>query len=99
MKKRNYFDLREGDDIAPDEEGMELTIEAVQEEAPRALADMASWSESDSHFICGCLFIPHAEACVRPLHSDARGQGPWSAGMAPRDQARRLSANCSTWKA
>ncbi|WP_346658003.1 hypothetical protein [Bradyrhizobium sp. 157] len=58
-----------------------------------------SWSESDSHFICGCLFIPHAEACVRPLHSDARGQGPWSAGMAPRDQARRLSANCSTWKA
>ncbi|WOH49309.1 DUF6894 family protein [Bradyrhizobium sp. sBnM-33] len=41
MKKRYYFGLREGDDIAPDEEGMELTIEAVQEEAPRALADMA----------------------------------------------------------
>jgi hypothetical protein len=34
--------LREGDDIAPDDEGMELaTIEAVQEDAARALADMA----------------------------------------------------------
>jgi hypothetical protein len=34
--------LREVDDLAPDEEGMELTtIEAVQEEAARALADMA----------------------------------------------------------
>jgi uncharacterized protein YfcZ (UPF0381/DUF406 family) len=42
MKKRYYFDLREGDDIAPDDEGMELaTIEAVQAEAARALADMA----------------------------------------------------------
>ncbi|MCK1518343.1 hypothetical protein IVB22_38860 [Bradyrhizobium sp. 190] len=40
--KRYYFDLRKGDDIAPDDEGMELaTIEAVQEEAARALADMA----------------------------------------------------------
>jgi hypothetical protein len=39
---RFYFDLREGDEIAPDEEGMEFrTIEAVQEEAARALADMA----------------------------------------------------------
>jgi hypothetical protein len=39
---RYYFDMREGDEIAPDEEGMELhTIEAVQEEAARTLADMA----------------------------------------------------------
>jgi hypothetical protein len=39
---RYYFDMREGDEIAPDEEGMELrTIEAVQEEAARSLADMA----------------------------------------------------------
>jgi hypothetical protein len=34
--------MREGDEIAPDDEGMELhTIQAVQEEAARALADMA----------------------------------------------------------
>jgi hypothetical protein len=40
--KRYFFDMREGDEIAPDEEGMELsTIEAVQEEATRTLADMA----------------------------------------------------------
>ena len=39
---RYYFDMREGDDIAPDEEGMDLrTIEAVQEEVARTLADMA----------------------------------------------------------
>ena len=40
--KRYFFDMGEGDEIAPDEEGMELsTIEAVQEEATRTLADMA----------------------------------------------------------
>ena len=39
---RYYFDMREGDDIAPDEEGMELrTTQAVQEEVARTLADMA----------------------------------------------------------
>ena len=39
---RYYFDMRVGDDIAPDEEGMELrTPQAVQEEAARTLADMA----------------------------------------------------------
>jgi hypothetical protein len=37
-----YFDMREGDSIARDEEGLELsTLEAVQEEAARSLADMA----------------------------------------------------------
>jgi hypothetical protein len=37
-----YFDLREGDDLAPHEEGLELPgIEGMQEEAARALADMA----------------------------------------------------------
>jgi hypothetical protein len=40
--KRYYFDLRDGDDLCSDEEGMEmLDLEAVQEEAARALADMA----------------------------------------------------------
>jgi hypothetical protein len=40
--KRYYFDLREGDEIFPDEEGLELsTIEKAQEEAARSLADMA----------------------------------------------------------
>jgi hypothetical protein len=40
--KRFYFDIREGDEVIPDEEGLELsTIEKVQEEAARSLADMA----------------------------------------------------------
>ncbi len=39
---RYYFDMREGEETALDEEGMELrTMEAVQEEAARSLADMA----------------------------------------------------------
>ena len=39
---RYYFDMRQGDEIASDEEGLELpTIESVQEEAARSLADMA----------------------------------------------------------
>jgi hypothetical protein len=40
--RRYYFDIREGDEIFSDEEGLELsTIEKVQEEAARSLADMA----------------------------------------------------------
>ncbi|MET4033060.1 hypothetical protein ABIB94_009091 [Bradyrhizobium sp. JR7.2] len=40
--RRYYFDIREGDEIFLDEEGLELsTIEKVQEEAARSLADMA----------------------------------------------------------
>ena len=39
---RYYFDIREGDDFAPDDEGLELSsIQAVQEQAARSLADMA----------------------------------------------------------
>jgi hypothetical protein len=38
---RYYFDLREGDELAPDEEGMELrSMERVQQEAAKTLADM-----------------------------------------------------------
>jgi hypothetical protein len=38
-----YFDLRDGDEIAVDEEGLELRdLSAVQEEAARALAGL-SW--------------------------------------------------------
>lgn len=40
--KRYFFDLRDGDELTPDDEGVELsTMEAVQEEAARSLADMA----------------------------------------------------------
>ena len=40
--KRYFFDLRDGDELTPDDEGLELsTMEAVQEEAARSLADMA----------------------------------------------------------
>ena len=40
--KRYYFDIRDGDGFAPDEEGLELPgIEAAQEEAALSLADIA----------------------------------------------------------
>jgi len=40
--RRYFFDVRGGGDIVPDEEGMELSnIDAAQNEATRALADMA----------------------------------------------------------
>ena len=39
---RYYFDLRDGDQLAVDEEGMELPImQAVQVEAARSLVDIA----------------------------------------------------------
>ncbi|WP_439369199.1 DUF6894 family protein [Bradyrhizobium sp. DASA03120] len=39
---RYYFDLREGHHVAPDEEGLDLPdMEAVQNEAARALSDLA----------------------------------------------------------
>lgn len=39
---RYYFDLRDGDDLTPDDEGLELaSMVAVQEEAAHSLADMA----------------------------------------------------------
>lgn len=42
MMPRFYFDLRDGDDLAIDEEGLELPdIGAVQAEAAISLADMA----------------------------------------------------------
>ena len=47
---RYYFDLREGDEIIPDEEGMELTsLARVQEEAARSLGDMARDTVRQSH--------------------------------------------------
>jgi hypothetical protein len=40
--KRYYFDIRDDDGFAPDEEGLELPdIEAAQQEAALSLADMA----------------------------------------------------------
>lgn len=39
---RYYFDLREGGEFVPDDEGMELSsMHAVQEEAARSLVDLA----------------------------------------------------------
>ncbi|KJC60055.1 hypothetical protein UP10_15395 [Bradyrhizobium sp. LTSPM299] len=38
---RYFFDIREGESVAPDEEGLEFPhVEAAQEEAARALADL-----------------------------------------------------------
>jgi uncharacterized protein DUF6894 len=48
--RRYYFDLREGDDLAADDEGLELpSIERVQEEAARSLADMARDAVRKNH--------------------------------------------------
>jgi hypothetical protein len=42
MTMRYYFDLQDGDQVIVDDEGLECgTIERVQEEAARSLADMA----------------------------------------------------------
>ena len=39
--KRYYFDLRDGDELVPDEEGFDLdSIEVAREEAAHALADL-----------------------------------------------------------
>lgn len=39
---RYFFDLRDGDELTPDEQGLELpSFHAAQEEAARSLADMA----------------------------------------------------------
>jgi hypothetical protein len=40
--RRYFFDMRDGEEVIPDEEGMELSdMDAVQDEAAYALADMA----------------------------------------------------------
>ncbi|WP_418219763.1 DUF6894 family protein [Bradyrhizobium icense] len=52
---RYSFDIREGGELTPDEQGLELsTLQAAQEEAARALADMAldavrKWSNGTDH--------------------------------------------------
>ena len=47
---RYYFDVRDGDEVAPDEEGLELSsIEAVREEAALSLADMARDAVRKNH--------------------------------------------------
>ena len=51
---RYYFDLRDGNELAPDEEGIELwSRERVEEEATKSLADFAGmlfvsiWAAAD----------------------------------------------------
>jgi hypothetical protein len=50
--KRYYFDLREGDTLAVDDDGLELpNLQAVQVEAARSLVDMARhavWTKADT---------------------------------------------------
>jgi len=50
--RRYYFDLREGGELAVDEEGVELpTLQAVQIEAARSLVDMARhavWTKAET---------------------------------------------------
>jgi hypothetical protein len=54
---RYYFDLRRGDNVSHDVEGMELsTIEAVRQEAVHAVADLApgairGYLISSEHFL------------------------------------------------
>lgn len=45
-----YFDLRDEDELFPDEEGLEFSgLPAVQEEAAKSLADMARDAVRGSH--------------------------------------------------
>ena len=52
-RKRYFFDIRDGDEIAVDEEGMVLaSVQAVQEEAARSLAGIAQdavWASASGH--------------------------------------------------
>ena len=49
--QRYYFDIRDGEKLTPDEEGIEFaTLRAVQEEAARSLVDLvrnAIWEGAD----------------------------------------------------
>jgi len=49
---RYYFDIRDADELAVDEEGLELpSLKAVQTEAARSLADMAKhavWTSAET---------------------------------------------------
>ena len=63
---RYYFDLRDGDEIAVDEEGLELPgIERVQEEAALSLADMARDAASEHRIDGG---VPRIAIEVRDDH-------------------------------
>ena len=47
--RRYYFDLRDGDELTVDEEGLELPdLDAVQQEAARSLRDMTREELYDS---------------------------------------------------
>ena len=62
---RYYFDLRDGDEIITDDEGLELNgIDRVQEEAACSLADMAK-DAARSHRTDGTKYAP-AFAALNP---------------------------------
>jgi hypothetical protein len=90
---RYYFDMRHEDEIASDEEGLELpTIESVQEEAP---ARSRTWRGSPCGLIAtgqGVLWQSKSGMTTgrssRPgLRSKSKGKGtsyPWSARYSKR---------------
>ena len=63
---RYYFDFREGDEIAIDKEGLELsTPEQVMEEAARSLADLTKnqlSADHDDHLDCNMSIEVRDEA-------------------------------------
>jgi hypothetical protein len=66
---RYYFDMRHEDEIATDEEGLELaSIESVQEEAARSLADMAR----DTVHRDGKRDTVHRDGKKRPMAIEVR---------------------------
>jgi hypothetical protein len=68
---RYYFDLRDEDEVAVDEEGLELSsLRAVQIEAAKSLADLARDALHSSFIVPG---IRHSGRSSRPLRTcDAR---------------------------
>ena len=71
--KRYYFDLREGDEIFPDEEGLELsTLAKVQEEAARSLADMARDSVRSLGAVAASCRLRSGTTAVRYSNSHSK---------------------------
>jgi hypothetical protein len=64
--RRFFFDIRDGGELIPDEEGEEFsTLDAVQDEAAHALADMA---KDDMRHVNGNGSVRHLAIEVRDEH-------------------------------
>jgi hypothetical protein len=81
-----YFDLRDGSEIVPDEEGMELSdLVAVQEEAARALANLSwdtvrNFAGAQSHTMSVEVRTAPAQCCRSGLRARSSGNSEFDGG-------------------